>query len=286
MDQLTQEFLDFASEKRVDLVGVAPIERFDDVAPNHHPRTIFPECRNVVVIGKRITRGTLRGIEEGTQFDLYGQYGLAWLADRVLAVTTITMATWFEDHRWEACPIQDLPTQVPPSGVQVRADLPPPNVMIDVPRAAVRAGLGEIGYCGEILTPEFGPRQRFQLILTDAPLAATPLLEKAVCDRCMACAKTCPLGAIAEDSCSSIMISGKEFKVASVDYGKCRSCQNGARPNPHHSAGLPDRLGALCVRSCVDHLERNKRIENALENPFRNRQPWQIDRLGNSTLQT
>ena len=114
MDPLSSAFLAFAKEARVDLVGVAPVERFDDVAADHHPRSIFPDTRSVVVIGKRITRGTLRGVEEGTQFDIYGQYGLAWLKDRMLAVATITLATWLEDHRWEACPIQDLDARIPP----------------------------------------------------------------------------------------------------------------------------------------------------------------------------
>jgi ferredoxin len=282
MDQLTSAFLAFAKQARVDLLGVAPIERFDDVAADHHPRSIFPETRSVVVVGKRITRGTLRGVEEGTQFDIYGQYGLAWLKDRMLAVATITLATWLEDQRWEACPIQDLDARIPPSGVPVKPGLPAPNVMIDVREAAVRAGLGEVGFCGEVLTPQYGPRQRFQLILTDAPLAATPMLAKAVCDHCGACAKSCPLGAIKGNTC--VTLAGKTMSVGAVDYALCRRCQNGARPNGDHPAGLPDRLGALCVRSCVNHLDQVGGIENAMEKPFRNRPAWARNAQGEVSL--
>jgi hypothetical protein len=224
MDLLTREFLDFAREKRADLVGVAPIDRFEDVAADHHPQAIFPETRSVVVIGKRITRGTLRGVEEGTQFDIYGQYGLAWLKDRMLAVTTIALATWLEDHRWEACPIQDLDARIPPSGVAVRPGLPAPNVMIDVREAAVRAGLGEIGFGGRTMT------------------------------------------------------------VGAIDYSACRRCQNGARPNGDHPAGLPDRLAALCVRSCVHHLDQTRAIANALDKPFRQRPAWARNAQGEVSL--
>jgi ferredoxin len=282
MDLLTREFLDFAREKRADLVGVAPIDRFEDVAADHHPQAIFPETRSVVVIGKRITRGTLRGVEEGTQFDIYGQYGLAWLKDRMLAVTTIALATWLEDHRWEACPIQDLDARIPPSGVAVRPGLPAPNVMIDVREAAVRAGLGEIGFCGEVLTPEFGPRQRFQLILTDAPLAPSPLLGKAICDRCGACSKSCPLGAFKGEK--PLTIGGRTMTVGAIDYSACRRCQNGARPNGDHPAGLPDRLAALCVRSCVHHLDQTRAIANALDKPFRQRPAWARNAQGEVSL--
>ncbi|MGQ9732675.1 MAG: hypothetical protein ACUVX8_15565 [Candidatus Zipacnadales bacterium] len=285
MDDLTREFSNFAVEKRTDLLGFAPIERFEEVPPEHHPASIFPETQTVIVVGKRLTRGTLRGIEEGTQFDIYGQYGLSWLADRMLAITTIALATWLEDRRWEACPVQDLPPQIPPSGVRVRPDRPPPNVMIDVREAAVRAGVGEIGYCGEVLTPQYGPRQRFQLILTDAALEPTPLLDEPVCDQCHACMESCPLNAWRQHEDRRLTICGKEATVAGIDFDKCRQCKNGARPNAAHSAGPPDRLGALCVRTCVAHLEEAGRLQNVFARPFRKRPAWQIDEMGKASLQ-
>lgn len=285
MDQLTQDFRKFATEKRVDLLGVAPIERFADVPPQHHPCSIFPETKSVVVLGKRITRGSLRGVEEGTQFDIYGQYAQSWLIDRMLALCTISLATWLEDERWEAVPLQDLPPQVPPSGIPVKPDLPAPNVMVDIKGAAVRAGLAEIGYCGELLTPQFGSRQRFQMILTDAVLEPSPLLAEPVCDRCGECAKSCPLGAFASGKAATVTVCGKSMTVAEVDYAICRRCQNGAWPNPSHAAGLPDRLGALCVRSCVDHLDRAGRVSNRFANPFRQRPAWQRDIIGRPSLQ-
>lgn len=285
MDQLTTELKQYAAEKRADLLGIAPICRFEGVPAKHHPCAVFPETRSVVVVGKRITRGTLRGLEEGTQMDIYGQYGLSWLADRMLAITTIAVATFIEDQQWEAVPIQDLPPQVPPSGVAVRPDLPAANVMVDARDAAVRAGLGEIGYCGEVLTPQFGPRQRFQLILTDAELEPTPLTTEPVCDRCNACAASCPLGAFTAGAEQTVDVCGKTMVAGAIDYSLCRRCKNGARPNPHHSAGLPDRLGALCIRSCIDHLERSGRVTNAFANPFRKRPAWGIDANGKTGLQ-
>jgi len=270
----------FAKEKRADLLGIAPIERFDEVPPEHHPSSIFPETRSVIVLGKRITRGTLRGVEEGTQFDIYGQYGLHWLCDRMLALVTITLATWIEDQGWEAVPLQDLPPQIPPSGVCVKPGLPAPNVMVDVRQAAVRAGVGEIGLSGELLTPAFGPRQRLQMILTDAVLEPSPLCDVAICSKCGQCAATCPLGAIDTDAVGELVIAGKSMQVAGIDYDRCRRCQNGALNNPYHPAGLPDRLGALCMRSCVHSLEQNGRIENRFAVAFRNRPVWRKDIIG------
>lgn len=285
MPSLTDELKAFAAEKRVDLLGIAPLDRFSGIDPQHHPASIFPEARTVLVIGKRIPRGALRGREEGTQMDLYEMYGRTWLADRILALTTISVAAFLEDHGWEAASLQDLPPETPPAGVPVREGAPAPNVIVDVRDAAVRAGLGEIGYCGELLTPEFGPRQRVQLILTDAELEPLPLCDTPVCDQCRACVTTCPLGAAIPGQDRIIDICGKQMTVAAIDYSVCRRCRNGASPNDRHPAGRPDRLSALCMRSCVDHLERNGRVQNTFSRPFRQRPAWQIDAAGAASLQ-
>ena len=193
MDTLTQALKEHALKSGADLVGIASIDRFAGIAPEHNPAAIFPEARSVVVIGRRITRGTLRGVEEGTQMGIYNLYGADWLDNRFVAITTFRVAEFLEDQRWEAVPLAPLPPQIPPSGVPVKPGLPAPNVMVDIEDAAVRAGLGEIGYCRSFLSPRFGPRQRFQAIITDAELTPDPILQEAICTRCLEPAKICPL---------------------------------------------------------------------------------------------
>ena len=266
-------------ESGADLVGIADIERFQGLAPQHDPRSIFPEARSVIVLGRRITRGTLRGIEEGTQFSNYRLYGLDWLDNRFVAITTFRTAEFLEDNGWEAVPLVPLPPEVPPMGIPVKPDLPPPNVLVDVEDAAVRAGLGEIGYARFFLTPRFGPRQRFQAILTDAVLEPDPIYADPICDRSPDLhARFCPLGAIDPAREETLVICGKEMTLAEVDYATCRGCENGARPNLYHPAGKPDRLGALCARSCLAHLEEEGRMGNAFKSPFRKRTPWTVVR--------
>jgi hypothetical protein len=69
-------------------------------------------------------------------------------------------------------------------------------------------------------------------------------------------------------------ICGKVMTVAEIDSAKCRGCKNGALANRHHPAGKPDRLAAVCLRTCVDYLERNGRLGNRFAAPFRKREPW------------
>lgn len=271
-----EKIKEFARTSGADLVGIANIERFKDIPAQHNPISIFPETKSVIVIGRRITRGTLRGVEEGTQFGIYSIYGYEWLENRFLAMTTFKVAEFMEDNRWEAVPLPNLPHQIPPMGIAVKPDQPEPNVMLDFDDAAVRAGLGEIGYGGMFLTIEFGPRQRFQLILTDTELEPDPLLKESICDKCLACVKSCPLNAISPEKEKELVICGKKMMVAEIDYTKCSSCENGVCPNRHHPAGKPDRLAAICIRSCINHLEKADRLKNKFSSPFRKRPVWEI----------
>lgn len=272
----TDELREFATRAGVDLLAIAPVERFADIPAEKHPAAIFPEVRSVLVIGKRIARGALRGVEEGTQFDLYGQYGRDWLNNRVLATSTFRVTEFLEDHGWEGVPLPNLPSEVPPMGIPVRAGQPAPNVMMDFDDAAVRAGFGEIGYCGMLLTPRFGPRQRIQIILTDADLVPNPMLEKPVCVRCQDLASICPLGAISNSDETKLTIAGKTMQVSKVDFTICNKCKNGAGINPFHVAGKPDRCAALCTRTCIVNLENAGQLDNTFTNPFRKRAQWGV----------
>jgi len=269
-----KKFKEYARQAGADIVGIANIERFDELPVAKHPCSIFPETKSVIVLGRRITRGTLRGVEEGTNFGNYALFGYNWLDNRFIALTTFTVSEFLEDNGWEAVPLPNIPPEVPPMGVSVKKGSPEPNVLLDFDDAAVRAGVGEIGYLGVLLTPEFGPRQRIQVILTDAEIEPDPILKEDICTRSRELKNFCPLGAFKGEK--QIFISGKEMTVAEIDYRKCASCKNGAMPNLYHPAGKPDRLAAVCIRSYADYLERNGRIRNRFKLQFRQREAWTL----------
>ena len=66
------------------------------------------------------------------------------------------------------------------------------------------------------------------------------------------------------------------MKVASINYDVCRTCQNGACPNRFASYARPDRIAALCNRTCLAHLEEREALDNKFEMPFRQREAWSI----------
>ena len=271
----TAAFREHAKKVGADLIGIAPVSRFEGMPAEKHPASIFPEVKSIIIVGKRITRGTLRGVEEGTQFDLYNLYGREWLNNRVLATATFRTAEFLEDNGWEAVPIPNLPPEIQPMGISVRPGQPAPNVMLDFNDAAVRAGLGEIGHCGMFLTSQFGHRQRFQMILTDAELSANDIPTDSICMKCSDLTAICPLKAITDNG-KIISICGKSMPVADVDDNVCKRCKNGATANNLHPSGKVDRFAALCSRNCMTMLEDAGRLDTAFEHKFRDRKPWGV----------
>ena len=260
----------------IDMIGFASKDRFADVNPQHNPFSIFPEGKTVIMLGKRICRGALRGVEEGTNFGDYSLFGKNWLEDEFLSLACYDLVRFFEDNGWEACPIFPNPSELGPQGVSVAAGRPEPNVYPDFDYAAVACGLGEIGRSGIFLSPKFGSRQRFHMIITDCEIEASPLYEGHICNGCGRCADSCPLGAIDMENTVTVNVCGKEMQVASINYDICRTCKNGACVNRLAATARPDRIAALCNRTCLCHLEEENLLENKFENGFRQREAWSV----------
>lgn len=280
MEKLMKIIDDTVRREGIDLIGFAPKERFSGVDERKNPFTVFPEGKTVIMLGKRICRGSLRGVEEGTNFGDYNLFGKNWLEDEFLSLACYNLTCALENEGWEAVPLFPNPSDVAPTGVSVAEGRAEPNVFPDFDYAAVAAGLGEIGLSGMVMTPEYGTRQRFHMIITDAPIPATPMLEGSVCDRCGKCAEICPLRAIDTSRMHTVDVAGKRMTVAHVDTDKCKVCKNGACKNRLNPTSAPDRVAALCGRTCVAHLESTDALINKFETPFRKREAWAIGATG------
>jgi ferredoxin len=269
----------FTKNAGIDLIGYAPKSRFEGLNPHLNPFTIFPEGKTVILLGKRICRGSLRGVEEGTNFGDYQLFGSSWLEDEFLALACYDLTRVIEDEGYEAVPIFPNPPEIQPQGTPVGPGKAAPNVHPDFTYAAVACGVGELSFNDLIFTKAFGSRQRFHMVITDAELEATPIPPEPVCDNCGICARACPLKAIPDET-RTIEICGKTMKVANIDYSLCNVCKNGAVPNRLSKVGKPDRIAAACNRACLAHLEEAQKISGTFENKFVQRKSWALDLMG------
>ena len=88
-----------------DLVGIASAEAFAHLPERNRPETVSDRVKSVVVVGHRILRGALRGVEEGTNFgSTYQTYGFSWMEDLFLSRTVYHLTCFLEDAGVEAIP--------------------------------------------------------------------------------------------------------------------------------------------------------------------------------------
>ena len=207
------------------LVGVASVDRFDpapplfDAAPKgQHPRAFLPEARSVISIAMPILNPVmeapavladrkLESVPDHVKYeyleDFYDRVGHA-VHDYMLEFIGQLVGQHLLAHGYEAMifPTTGLHPRVPGmSDIEIWEDhsrFRYTSGPFSHRHAAVRAGLGEFGYNNLVLTREFGPRQRFNSIVTDAELIPDPLITQPIClrDACRLCLKACIMSCI------------------------------------------------------------------------------------------
>ena len=66
------------------------------------------------------------------------------------------------------------------------------------------------------------------------------------------------------------------MEVADINFDICNTCKNGACINRFSKDAKPDRVAALCNRTCMCHTDEEGLIQNKFENAFRQREHWSI----------
>ncbi len=219
-DKLTESVKEIAKRQGAMLVGIAPVERFDPIPPlydavpeGHHPRDFLPEARSVISVAMPILNPVMdapaflvdRELEMIPPIVKYPYMEV--LYNRVGHVVHDNMLEFIGQIVGQYLLTQGYQAMIfPTTGLH-----PSVSGLTDVQiweenskfrytfgpfshrHAATRAGLGEFGYNNLVLTREFGPRQRFNSIITDAELVPDPLITEPVClrDECNLCLKAC-----------------------------------------------------------------------------------------------
>lgn len=138
--------------------------------------------------------------------------------------------------------------------------------------AAVRAGLGEFGYNNIVLTKEFGARQRFNSIITDAELVPDPLIDKPIClrDKCLLCFESCIMDAITMRDDPNV----QDYRSVQKVYKDIVFIDTPAKTDPtlcrRRRSRIPDSpVRGDCLRVCplpIKSKNLTKRLEKIIEN--------------------
>ena len=294
-----------------DLVGIAPMSRFEGAPKQMDPRYIMPEAKSCICLAFRVLRGSLRGIEEGTFFSNYSGMGYGGITYIFMPQAVNNMAREIEDLGYEAFPMghQSDWRAIDNEGVlrtgfskPVAPGKPAPDIMVHLRIAAYLCGLGEIGWSKMLITPEFGPAVRVGLVFTEMELAPDPIYDgPQLCNRCMACVRACPGHSISPDKSVKVTVAGHELEWAEIDTQGCDLAFRGAeegggnyikgsdqyRPNAIspfyqappkvYNAGKAVCGAGGCTRACLASLEARGVLTRKMKKPFRRYKPWKVD---------
>ena len=216
-DKIKAEMLNYG----MDLVGFGPVERWKNAPYLLSPQAILPESKTVIVGAIHITDTwtEMGGEPEPQDHSAGGWMDQNSLLDRV-GYRVVRMLNDMQHQAiavvssniWRYREYEGIPSLFAPD--------------LSHMHAAVAAGLGEIGWSGLAITPEFGSRCRFISIVTDAELVPTPMYDgPPLCDMCGECIKHCPSRAMKTDFNSKqphvVEIGGKTYKYANKNIWRC-----------------------------------------------------------------
>jgi len=202
METLTGEVSKLLKSNGAGLVGVASVDRFEGAPRGHHPRDFIPGAKSVVSFGAPMLHFAVNWERHLRDSDLVApenrkevlQNYLAWeldhdLLDDLLDMMSLRLASFLENQGYRSLFFPQHTRHRPLIWEKVFQG----RGLFSHRHAAVRAGLGEFGLNNLVITPQYGPRIRFNSVITEAELTPSPLLEAKSClgEKCSICVKAC-----------------------------------------------------------------------------------------------
>ena len=228
MEDMKAKIKELAKSLGMNLCGFGNPERLSGAPEGKRPEDTLPGVKTVIVVGARLLDGVIQAnfrAVEGNRWDLkglYGTYGYSTLPNFELTYVCYAIANFIEETTGAiATPLSTGPMT---NGMQ-----------ISIRHAAVAAGLGEFGWIGIVVTPEFGPRNRFGVILTTAELEPDPMIPAGtLCDptKCTMCTDCCPTNAIGRygtDDTSTSTLGDNSYTYGFVSMPRCQAPTQGMR---------------------------------------------------------
>ena len=219
--ELTAAVKRMAYELGADMVGIAPVSRFDGQPHMLHPTAHLPEAKSVICFGVHHPDASVEwcgepnpNYPEAFQIGMIPKldtmcYRIAKMLEREGYPTIAQPCTTYWRHR----KYKDIPYEHAATFSHMAA--------------FVACGLGEYGYHGMVLSPEYGPRERIISIITSAELEPDPLYNgPPLCDECKMCAHVCigknyDIEKLNDPNFIEFEIEGKKFRYPNINRWRC-----------------------------------------------------------------
>lgn len=204
------------------LVGVGSQERLKDAPPSGDMNYCLPGAKSCIIYGYPNSIEALENYfskEErwSLKKELHFAYSSAWKAAQEI--------TELIEKNTEYKAFAIIPNFKYRDGFAnvFKMDVAYPDFSLRY--GAVAAGLGHLGWSGNLVTEDYGASLFLGGVLTTAPLEPDPMAEKNNCNKCKICIRSCTSGyaSIDEEETSQPVIIGRQNEVYSKrgTYTKC-----------------------------------------------------------------
>ncbi len=194
---------------------------------------ILPNAASVIVFAKKMADGAVQAAfrmhEDGNGFAAasYATYACEMTPNMELFFAAFNTSKLIEkEFGVVAMPIPCNPLQNMTSTNKPLPAFAGPTrryEIVDLRRAVLASGLGTVGWSGWPLTPQYGPRQMFGILLTQLKLEPDPPYSgPTLCDPagCGVCAAVCPVKAVPAPGEKSVTLRAGEVSCTFSDVNK------------------------------------------------------------------
>jgi ferredoxin len=246
-------------------VGIASKARLLDSPPSADPTYLMPAAQSIISFAVKMDKKTARDFLSKQDWLSHCEERKQ-LAKKVYAIGD-KLVEYLQSLGYQALNVDPNCNFRPEPGA---ADVTEMTEFIPVfshRYGAVAAGLGRLGWSGNLLTPQYNAMVELGTVITSAELQPDPLLETNPCDRCKLCTAVCPVEMIGKKEAITIRVAGIEEEIAAKQPNTCCwiGCTgyHGLAPNGRWSNWSPYRVDTPLPTEKAELDVLNTRLQKA-----------------------
>ncbi len=212
MKDLEKQIKKIALEEGAALVGIASMDRFAQVPPSGDPAYLLPSAQSVISLAVPFESESLKaffGKEDWRPFNFDKK-----AKTQLLFVISDHITSFLKEKGFEALTVDINNNYRPEEGVRDATELVSMLPEFSHRYGALAAGLGRLGWSGNLMTPEYGAAVMLGTVLTSAKLESDPLLKENPCDGCKMCVASCPVEMMPGKESVTVTVAGITEEIA------------------------------------------------------------------------
>lgn len=193
---LKDELIERARELSFDLVGIANpfCDEIMRAPVGNRPVNYLPGAKSVIVLGMKVLDSVLKTAPSGIYSKHYDTI------NDMLNAGAYRLSKWLEKQGYRSIYFPETDSYEI-LWAQYNAGLTSFVPCFNHMAVAEASGLGKKGVSGVVLTPQYGPRQRWISVITEAPLEFSGPMDDELCLHkkgmaCLNCVSECPVKAV------------------------------------------------------------------------------------------